>query len=73
MNAAVKAPALTSASVLRLVRAAGKDGTTLAWIAEDLDLPAVSVSLKLTVAALVAEGRIRWVRRAGRDVLVVKR
>lgn len=73
MNAVVKAPTLTSVSVLALVRAAGKNGTTLVWIAEDLDVPASSVSLKLTVAGLIGEGRIRWVRRAGRDVLAVTR
>jgi hypothetical protein len=69
VNTAVKAPALTSESVLRLVRDAGPDGTTLGLLAEDLDLPATSITLRLTVAALVGEGRIRW----SGDRLVVKR
>lgn len=73
MSATVKAPALTSESVLRLVGAAGRDGTTLAMLAEDLDVASAHIGLKLTVAGLVGECRIRWVVRGGRDVLVVKR
>ena len=73
MTAPAKAPALSDESVLRLVRDAGRDGTTLALLAEDLDVPASSMTLRMVVSSLERQGRVRRPSGDNLRVLAVRR
>lgn len=71
MNTLVKAPRLTAESVLALVKAAGRSGTTLPLLAGDLDVAPTSFTLRRVAFELADRKLIRVVERMGEDDLLV--